>query len=381
MVRDAGIEFARVSCGAQISRSAQYQGPCSLGAGSTDRRGACVRVGSCARVRPGAASALWHSAHHDRDVDVGLGRGAQAHAAPGGYSATRSGPGCGRLARCPSRWSHRSTQQLIDLAQVGGSLPANSFGFSRDSIVVSVVGRLTGDLEKAEGVKEAAHVVGRLAKTRPVYLLVVGSGPEEASVREIARGGDHQIKGRDVVAVVGELIDPRPAYDCADVVIGMGSSALKGMAFGKPLVVQGSSGFWCLAEPSSVDRFLHEGWYGHGGQGQSDLEPVLERLVSDPALRRDLGSMGRVLVDDRYSLESAIEGQRELYSRVSEQQFSIGERGWALTQSTLEWLKFRTVCALRVGRRALEPRGSRSGGIRVDGVHVPNAGSRRQGVR
>ena len=67
---------------------------------------------------------------------------------------------------------------------------------------------------------------------------------------------------RRVVVLTGQLADPRPAYSAADVILGMGSSALRGMAFGKPLVVQGERGFWELLTPDSASVFLRDGWYG-----------------------------------------------------------------------------------------------------------------------
>ena len=75
--------------------------------------------------------------------------------------------------------------------------------------------------------------------------------------------------GRDVVLVTGALLDPRPAYAAADIVIGMGSSALKGMAFGKPLVVQGEQGFWKLLEPATLPIFLAQGFLPRWNPGRS----------------------------------------------------------------------------------------------------------------
>ena len=109
----------------------------------------------------------------------------------------------------------------------------------------------------------AIDTVGRLAQDRRVRLLVAGDGPGLPLVRAAAQAVN-AATGRETVLVPGALLDPRPAYEAADVVLGMGSSALKGMAFAKPLVVQGADGFWELVTPQSVDLFLRQGWYGHG---------------------------------------------------------------------------------------------------------------------
>src|ERR1700680_2468459 len=73
--------------------------------------------------------------------------------------------------------------------------------------------------------------------------------------------------GRKVAVLTGELQDPRSAYAAANVVLGMGGSALRGMAFGKPLIVQGERGFWELVTLESTLTFLRPGWEGGGPSG------------------------------------------------------------------------------------------------------------------
>ena len=90
--------------------------------------------------------------------------------------------------------------------------------------------------------------------------------------------------GRPVVLLAGELRDPRAAYAAADVCLGMGGSALRAMAFAKPLVVQGEGGFWELLTPDTVDRFLWTGWYGVGddpARGAAVLADILRPLLAE----------------------------------------------------------------------------------------------------
>jgi hypothetical protein len=117
------------------------------------------------------------------------------------------------------------------------------------------------------------------------------------------------------------MYDPRPAYAAADVVLGMGGSALRGMAFGKPLVVQGvSGGYWELATPESAPAFLNHGWGGLGPEGDgrpegtARLMGILPALLADPATRARLGEYGRTLVVQRYSLDHAAARQEEVYA-------------------------------------------------------------------
>ena len=155
-------------------------------------------------------------------------------------------------------------------------------------------------------------MVDRLARALPVRLLVVGTGPGEREVAELGEAVN-AASGVKVVHVAGQMIDPRAAYDLADVVIGMGGSALKGLAFGKPLIVLGGDGFARLVDENSIPLFLHQGWYGVGDCGEESLEENLTSLLHDPALRSHLGRIGRELIEARFSLEGAVDRQIDMY--------------------------------------------------------------------
>lgn len=171
--------------------------------------------------------------------------------------------------------------------------------------VVVVVSRLAEELKKT-GLLEAVQAVAALPPALGARLLIVGDGPARDEVDQRARGVNAAC-GREVVTCTGELLDPRPAYAVADVVLGMGSSILRGMAFAKPAVVQGEGGFWAVVEPGNLPMFLHQGWYGvgDGRPGVAALTSILADLLSDDARRGDLGVFSRHVVLDRFSLARA----------------------------------------------------------------------------
>jgi L-malate glycosyltransferase len=149
-------------------------------------------------------------------------------------------------------------------------------------------------------------------------LVIVGDGPARDEIERRASRGN-AVAGRRAVSLTGFMDDPRPAYAAADVVLGMGGSALRDMAFGKPLIVQGELGFWKLCTPETVEEFLEAGWFGLGNlaiagdetgiaAGAEQLRAELEPLINDQALRNDLGRFGRTLIEARFNLEG--EGNR-----------------------------------------------------------------------
>ncbi len=143
----------------------------------------------------------------------------------------------------------------------GSGFRANQ-GIHPNEVLFAMVCRLVPDL-KLEGLLSACEAVCELAVAgRPVRLIIVGDGRARGEVEKRAAEVNASA-GREVVLMTGEMADPAPAYAAADVVIGQGGSALRGMAFGKPLVVVGEEGFSELLTPESLP-FSGQGWYGLG---------------------------------------------------------------------------------------------------------------------
>ena len=153
-----------------------------------------------------------------------------------------------------------------------------------------------------------------------VQLVVVGDGPARPAVEEAAAAANARA-GRRVVVLAGEMVDPRPAYAAADVVLGMGGSALRGMAFGKPLVVAGVGGFWKLLTPDSAPLFLGAG-LGRPGHGLRLAERRARTGWSRSCARcwttRPAGPgsapTAASLVTERFSLDHAAAIQEEMYA-------------------------------------------------------------------
>jgi glycosyltransferase involved in cell wall biosynthesis len=182
-----------------------------------------------------------------------------------------------------------------------------------------MVCRLVPDL-KRESLLTACGAIEELAAAgTPAQLVIVGDGPVRAELAERAELANRRA-GRQLVVLTGELADPRPAYDAADVVLGMGGSALRALSFGKPLVVVGERGFSELLTERTAPTFLAEGWYGLGpgsrGEGTTGMRRSLTAVLEDPVLRAELGAYGRNLVQARFSLRTAAEAQEAEYRQA-----------------------------------------------------------------
>ncbi len=145
-------------------------------------------------------------------------------------------------------------------------------------------------------------------------LLLVGSGPEEKRLRELAAAPE--LEGR--VLVRSATADTRELYRAADLYLsasiqeGLSGSALEAMA----------SGLCVAAVPASGMRELLAGGAGvllpESGDPR-ELGAEVDGLLADPARRARLGSAARARVSTDYSLESVADRLVELYARVRAQ--------------------------------------------------------------
>lgn len=216
-----------------------------------------------------------------------------------------------------------SNRPDLDGGRAAAEFLARASGDAEGRRVV-IVSRLAREL-KLEGILTAIVAVQRLAASIPVQLLIVGDGPARTEV-EAAAEAANRTSGRPVVRMVGALADPRGAYDAADVVIGMGGSALRALAFAKPLVVQGERGFFEVLDPRTAPVFLEQGWYGVGGLDPATpggraaaadrLIDVVAPLLADGQARTRLGAYGRRLLEERFSLTAAAVVQEAVYEQA-----------------------------------------------------------------
>lgn len=187
-------------------------------------------------------------------------------------------------------------------------------GIAPDAFVVAIVSRLSG--MKIESTFQTMDAVANLAPSHDIRLVIVGGGTLEDEVGDRARAVN-EAAGREVIVMTGSLGDPRPIYAGADVVVGMGSSAMRGLAFAKPVIVVGTNGYAEQFTPETSGEFLVQGFWGYGyGDGVERMTGQLQALMDSSALRESLGSFGHKFVGERFSLATQAETLEALYKEA-----------------------------------------------------------------
>jgi glycosyltransferase involved in cell wall biosynthesis len=202
---------------------------------------------------------------------------------------------------------------LDDPERVDAEAFVAEHGLDPTALRLVVVSRLV-DWLKAEGIARAIDAIPVLRCERPVELVIVGEGTAATELRRSAELVNGRL-GRRAVVLTGAKDDPRPAYKAADIMLGMGGSALRGMSFAKPTIVLGEMGFSEILAPETVQQFLDAGFYGIG---DGDLSPArlahqIDELAASVERRSELSAFARSLIDERYGLDVVAAKLERLY--------------------------------------------------------------------
>jgi glycosyltransferase involved in cell wall biosynthesis len=231
--------------------------------------------------------------------------------------------------------AHRSGRRGVELllppidteSDVAARVDSKSFrhrcGIQPGDFTLVTVSRLDHWL-KGDSLFRTMDVVSHLAKEMPVRFVLVGDGTARDALAAKSAAINEKA-GREVVVLPGNMIDPRPAYAMADVVIGMGGSALRGMSFGKPVLIVGKGNFCAPLTPETAHSFYYQGIYGHGTESANN-DPILNEvraLASDPQRAHRLGCFAREFVCEHFSLEKVSAALASFCTRAAAERESL----------------------------------------------------------
>jgi len=177
------------------------------------------------------------------------------------------------------------------------------YGLKDEDITLVTVSRLASFM-KAESLARTIEAVRILGHDFPLRFVIVGDGKARIGLERLADATNAEL-ARPAVIFTGALLDPRPAYAAADIVVGMGGSALRGMAFGKPVIIVGEQNFSIPFKPETSEFVYYKGMYGLGDGSPSNvpLETDIRGFVENPDHLPALGDFSRQFVLKHFSLE------------------------------------------------------------------------------
>jgi len=184
-----------------------------------------------------------------------------------------------------------------------------------DGPLLVIVSRLDSSM-KSVPIRVAIAAMRVLAPAGAT-LAIVGTGDNVAALQAQADAVNDEL-GRDAVLLVGPMSDPRPAYAAADVMLGMGGSAARTLAFAKPLVVQGEAGWSALFEPASAEVLARSSFWSADAVADpaARLASTIVPLLADSALRAELGRFGRAFAQEHFALTTMADKLNDFYRTV-----------------------------------------------------------------
>jgi len=213
------------------------------------------------------------------------------------------------------------------------------YNIGANDVLLVTVSRLVKNF-KGESLRRTIDAVRVLGRDLPLRLVIVGDGDARNELEQLAAKTNAEL-GRAAVSVIGELLDPRAVYAAADIVVGMGGSALRGMAFGKPVIIVGAQGFSSPLTPETAESFYYYGIYGIGDGSQSNSRLINDiRALAEGGTLTELGEFSRQFVGKYFALQTVC-AQLDQFCRnaVVERRQPFVAVAQGLRMAALLWLR------------------------------------------
>jgi glycosyltransferase involved in cell wall biosynthesis len=169
-----------------------------------------------------------------------------------------------------------------------------------------------GPLESVKGLPFFLGAAAKVLAARDnIEFLVAGAGPEERSLRRLAR--ELGITGK--VTFIPKLYDFSQSLEAMDIYClpslrqGLGTIMLEAMARARPVIAAGVGGV------SSAVRDNETGLVVPPSDSGRLAERIIE-LLDDPLRARAIGEAGRTFVRDEFAVEKMVERTAQLYRSV-----------------------------------------------------------------
>ncbi len=216
-------------------------------------------------------------------------------------------------------------------------------GLTPDDFVLVTVSRLSRVL-KEESLGRTIDAVRQLGRELPLKLVLVGDGDARERLEALAARTNEEL-GRQAVIFAGETLDPRPAYAAADAFIGMGTSAMRAMAYEKPVIVVGGDGFASALTPETGDYFAYYGIYGlgDGDPGNGRLVQLIREVATDRERAGAAGAYAGAFVRREFDVEKIASQLNAYYLAAAAVRAGLPTVAMDLLRSVPAWKVHRLV--------------------------------------
>ncbi len=209
---------------------------------------------------------------------------------PGAVRVIYNGIDVGPLPDAAARWSAR-----------------NALGIPAETIAIGTIARL----DPVKKLDTLIRAVALTARDRPVFLLIIGDGPERRALEAAAA----QSARPSAVRFLGHRDDARQVLAACDLFAnssiseGVSLTILEAMAAGLPVVATRVGG-----TPEVIDETC-----GRlvPARDEVALAGAIQELATAPALRATLGRAARARVEEQFTLDRMVRAYRDVYEQFA----------------------------------------------------------------
>jgi glycosyltransferase involved in cell wall biosynthesis len=227
------------------------------------------------------------------------------------------------------------------------------FNIKPDEITLVTVSRLAPSM-KSDSLRRTIKAIGVLGRALPLRFIVVGDGNARPELETMAADINKSL-GREAVVFTGAMLDPRPAYEAADVVVGMGGSSLRAMAFAKPVIIVGENGFSAPFNNETMSSFYYKGMYGFGNGEGNPLVEQIRALTENRDELPALGEFSRQFVLKHFTFENVSSKLSDFCTSAASSSPRISSAAFDACRTTLICLRERRFLQGRVKVASSEP--------------------------
>lgn len=210
-------------------------------------------------------------------------------------------------ARISQIYNGVDTQRFTPAAQ-RAALPVDVF-VPEDGIVIGTIGRMQGEKDQLTLVRAFILLLDQVERGRErLRLVLIGDGP----LREQARALLREAGAEALAWLPGSRDDAPQIFQALDIfalpslIEGISNTILEAMASGLPVVATAVGG-----NPELVEE--GETGYLVPSADAKAMAEALRRYIESEALRRQHGRAGRMRVEERFSMQSMVEGYLGVY--------------------------------------------------------------------
>jgi glycosyltransferase involved in cell wall biosynthesis len=183
-------------------------------------------------------------------------------------------------------------------------------GLPSDSNIVLFAGRL----EPTKRVELLLRAWQRIPKNHNAILLIAGNGKMESELKTLCRklNIEHRVRFHGISSEIHLVMQAADLFVLPSLTEGMPNVLLEALATGLPVIVTKMPAY------TGFIKHLQNG-YLFEDKGPEPLASAINHLLQNKDLAKQLGSTGRITVEQRYNLTAVTSRYVQLYQNIADQ--------------------------------------------------------------